>query len=188
MPEQRRSGGENRKELEEQRRLITRLHETVQHLSKTVLQVQTLRASNLDASTDANTNTMNILVTATYSGNHSETQPSSVPLDSSGQTFTLTSPDSTESPSPSERKHFDISDDDVQEEQPQGVPNFDLTEDMFKVFQGKVDEEDIALLRDRYVKVVRMGKHLHEHPRDDNNKISSCFSKGRLLTDLLVSA
>ncbi len=33
-----------------------------------------------------------------------------------------------------------------------------------------MDEGDIALLRDRYVKVVRIGEHKHEHPRDEDNK------------------
>ena len=78
-------------------------------------------------------------------------------------------------PPSTEPEHFDISDDDVREEQPQGVPNFDLTEDMFKVFQGKVDEEDIALLRDRYVKVMRIGKHMQAHPRDEDNKSEFMF-------------
>jgi hypothetical protein len=72
--------------------------------------------------------------------------------------------------SPRSPKHFNISDDEIEEERPSGIPNYDLTDDPFKVFQGKLDQERIDKLKYNCTRVARLGKHLQAHPRDDDGK------------------
>ena len=68
-------------------------------------------------------------------------------------------------------KSFSFSDDDMEVDlPPDDLPNYDLSDDMFKVLKGKIDQEDIDDLRQRYTKTVRLGIHIQAHPKDEDNK------------------
>ena len=81
-------------------------------------------------------------------------------------------------------KSFSFSDDDMEVDlPPDDLPNYDLSkgsDDMFKVLKGKIDQEDIDDLRQRYTKTVRLGIHIQAHPRDEDNKDEFMFYKESL--------
>ena len=52
----------------------------------------------------------------------------------------------------------DISDDDLDAEEPTSVPQYDLTDDRFKVLQGKINNDDIDRLRKHYNKTIRLAR------------------------------
>jgi hypothetical protein len=169
------------RELEEQRKLIIELYDMVQQLSNKVLCLQPLPSLEADVNKDAEDKPVSIADSTSSellnNGFPLEAlQPPPDPLDNRIQP---PSPprESTGTRTP---EHFDISDGEVEAERPQGIPHYDLTEDMFKVFKGKVDEEDVDILKDRYVKVVRLGRHIELHPRDEDNKCELMFFKESL--------
>jgi ribosomal protein S15P/S13E len=204
------------RELEEQRTLIAQLQEMVQHLSRTLLREAMPTTPKPDHNTDAKATPTTELDTKPsddlHGGSLFEAQPPSLdPLDdtieppsqkptqhffdiSKGDVEEERPPpksDPTEPASPKTAQHFDISDGDVEEERPKGIPNYDLTDDTLKVLNGKVDEEHIDILRDRYVKVVRLGKHMRAHPRDQDSKAELQWLKeslARRLAELRVDA
>ena len=66
---------------------------------------------------------------------------------------------------------FSFSDDDMEADlPPDDLPKYDLTDDMFKVLKGKIEQEDIDDLRRCYTKTVRLGIHIQAHPKDEDNK------------------
>jgi hypothetical protein len=152
------------RELEEQRKLIIELYDMVQQLSNKVLHLQPLPSLEADVNKDADDKAV-IIADSTSS----ELLDSGFPLETPQPP-----PDPLNNPiepsSPITPEIFDISDGEVEEERPQGIPHYDLTDDMFKVFKGKVDEDYVDILKDRYVKVVRLGRHMKLHPRDEDNK------------------
>ena len=79
-----------------------------------------------------------------------------------------------------EPEQFDISDDDVDEETPITIPCYNLTDDMFNVFQGKIDQEEIDALRQLYTKTLKLGRHIHIQPNDSEAKEQYYFEKGYL--------
>ncbi len=150
------------RELEEQRKLIAKLHEMVQQMLQTMLLLQPTPSFVPDVNADAKTNTTNalhkmssvvLLAGSPLERARAEATAAAQPSTLCAVSVTLgtSSLDPTEPPPPKEPEHFDLSDNDIKEVQ---LPNFDLAEDMFKVLQGKVDDADLVLLRDRYVKVT----------------------------------
>ena len=43
------------------------------------------------------------------------------------------------------------------------------------MLKGKLCQDDIDRLKERYTKAVRLGKHVPAHPRDDDNKADLIF-------------
>ena len=167
-------------ELEQQRTLITCLQKMVQQLSETVLQLQPSRSIPLDVDVDVETKVIAMSERASsevlHGGSSLGARPSPVPLDVIPVPET-TVRDPAEPPSSQTPEHFHISDGDVEEERPKCIPQYDLTDDLFKILKGKVDEEHIDILRDRYVRAVRLGKHVHLHPRDESSKDEHMYVK-----------
>jgi hypothetical protein len=169
------------RELEEQRKLIIELHDMIQQLSNKVLCLQPLPSLGADVDKDAKGKPVSIADSTS-----SELLDSGFPLEALQPP--PDPPDNpTEPPSPPREskgtrtpENFDMSDGEVEEERPQGIPHYDLTDDMFKVFKGKVDEEHVDILKDCYVKVVRLGRHIKLHPRDEDNKCELMFLKESL--------
>jgi hypothetical protein len=58
------------------------------------------------------------------------------------------------------------------------------TRDNFKVLTGKLCQDDIGRLKERYTKSARLGKHVQAHPRDDDNKADLIFVKESLANTL----
>ena len=74
-------------------------------------------------------------------------------------------------PGSDQRESFSFSDDDMEADlPPDDLPKYDLTDDMFKVLKGKIEQEDIDDLRRCYTKTVRLGIHIQAHPKDEDNK------------------
>ncbi len=69
-----------------------------------------------------------------------------------------------------EPEQFDISDDDVDEETPSYIQQYDLTDDIFNVLIGKVDQDEIDGLKAYYTKTVKLGRHIHSQPNDSEAK------------------
>ena len=84
---------------------------------------------------------------------------------------------SSQPASPRTPQHFDISDDDVDEEQPTNTPSYDLTDDRFNLLREKIRQDDIDRLRERYQKTARLGRHLKAQPNDNDAKADHTFYK-----------
>ena len=77
-------------------------------------------------------------------------------------------------------EQFDISDDELEEETPTSIPQYDLTDDKFNVLRGKLDQDHIDMLRERYAKTVKLGKHLQQQPSDNDAKAEQTFYRESL--------
>ena len=168
--------GKLHQELEEQRKLISKLQEMVQQLSKTVAQLQPLpriEPVTISDSTSSDAHTGGSPLEQPPTSPHQFDNPSEP-----------SSPKTVETPesrgASSSPEHFNISDDDLEEERPKCIPIYDLTDDMFKVLKGKIDQDDVNRLRGRYTKTVRLGKHMQAHPKDEDNKTELMFYKESL--------
>ena len=82
--------------------------------------------------------------------------------------------------SPRTPEHFDISDDEVEEETPTSIPQYDLTDDKFNVLRGKLEQEHIDMLKERYTKTVKLGKHLQQQPNDNEAQAERTFDRESL--------
>jgi len=72
---------------------------------------------------------------------------------------------------------FDISDDDLDAEEPTSVPFYDPTDDSFNVLQRILKQEDIDKLRKRCSKTIRLARHLQTQPNDADAKADRMFYK-----------
>jgi len=62
---------------------------------------------------------------------------------------------------------FNISDDDLEAEAPpDDTPEYNITDKMFGMLRGKVDDEMNELMKYYYTKAIGLGKHLSKHPKD----------------------
>ena len=79
-------------------------------------------------------------------------------------------------------EQFDISDedDDVNGEIPLTTPSYDLTDDKFNVLHGKLKQNDINRLIQRYNKTVELEMHLQSNPNDSDAKAEYTFIKESL--------
>jgi hypothetical protein len=117
-----------------------------------------------------------------------EMQIKTIQSDTTGRMNTATSTRASSMNSP---ESFQFSDDDMEADTPpDDLPDYDLslpfgsqtkgTNDMFKVLEGKIEQEDIDELRQHYTKAVRLGKHMQAHPIDEDAKVQLMISKEEL--------
>ena len=63
---------------------------------------------------------------------------------------------------------------------PDDLPRYDLTDYRFIALEGKVDEDYLEIIRMSFAKVMKIGRHMKENPRDDENKQEMRYWKERL--------
>ena len=148
----------------------------VQQLSKTVAQLQQLPSIEqftISDSTSSDAHTGGSPLEQPPTSPHQFDNPSEPP-----------SPKTVETPesrgASSSPEHFNISDDDLEEERPDGLPNYDLTDKIFRMLSGKVDDDHNEVLKHLFTEAVKLGKHVQLHPRDMGSKTELEFVKEAL--------